>query len=100
MSSLAYRKSRRQQRINKCAAMRAAKERKRLAASAGEPIRETRVVEMVIRDSHRTMRLIRMTAEPRERGWSRWMVAENGAQVGRRKFGNHAIARLIARSLQ
>jgi hypothetical protein len=45
------------------------------------------------------MRLIRLEADDKGRAWSRWKVTENGARVGRRRFGRTAIARLIAYSL-
>jgi DNA-directed RNA polymerase subunit E'/Rpb7 len=77
----------------------AARWKKQHAAAQGEPIRQTRVVELVIRDSQRTMRNIKLTAHQRERGWSRWTVTENNTPIGRRAFGAHAIAQLIARSL-
>jgi hypothetical protein len=69
------------------------------AARADEPIRETRVVEMTIRDSHRPMRIIRLQAEETERGWSRWVAQENGQRAGQKPWGKNAIARAIARTL-
>jgi len=69
-------------------------------AQADAPLRQTRVVEMTIRDSHRPMRVIRMAAEQTDRGWSRWLVTENGERVGRRRFGGTAIAKLIERSVR
>jgi hypothetical protein len=69
------------------------------AAHVGEPVRETRVVEMTIRDSHRPMRIIRLQAEETERGWSRWMAQENGQRAGRKPWGKNAIARAIAGTL-
>jgi hypothetical protein len=69
-------------------------------AQADDPIRQTRVVEMTIKDSHRPMRVIRMEAEQTERGWSRWLATENGERVGRRRFGGTAIAKLIERSVR
>ena len=69
------------------------------AARHDEPCRTSRVIEMVVRDSHRPMRLIRLEADDKGRAWSRWKVTENGARVGRRRFGRTAIARLIAYSL-
>lgn len=69
------------------------------AARADEPVREGRVVEITIRDTRQPMRVLRLQAEPRELGWSRWAVSENGVRVGRRRFGRSAISDLIARSL-
>jgi hypothetical protein len=69
------------------------------AVRVGEPIRETRVVLMTIRDSHRPMRIIRMQAEETERGWSRWVVQENGQPAGQKPWGKNAIARAIASTL-
>jgi hypothetical protein len=70
------------------------------AARAGEPVRETRVVELTIRDSHRPMRIVRLQAEELERSWSRWAVSENGQKIGNRRFGRNGIADLLARSLE
>jgi hypothetical protein len=72
---------------------------KAAAAREGEPIRETRVVEMTIRDSHRPMRIVRLQAEETERGWSRWTAHENGQRAGQKPWGKNAIARAIARTL-
>jgi hypothetical protein len=69
------------------------------AACNGEPVRESRVVELSIRDSHRPARVIRMQADMTPRGWSRWAVSENGARIGCRTFGRRALAGLIAGSL-
>jgi len=85
--------------LRRCAAMRAGKERKRLEDVKGEPVRGARVVEIVIRDTHRPRREIRMEAEEMARGWGRWEVWENGGRVGRRRFGSSKIAGMIARSL-
>jgi hypothetical protein len=88
-----------------------ARERSRRAQHAAEvrwarhhagieaPPRETRVVEMSIRDSHRPMRTLRFEADETERGWGRWRVSEGGARIGERRFGRTAIGALIARSL-
>jgi len=70
------------------------------ADRAAEPVRDSRVVEITIRDSTRPLRQIQMQCEPTEHGWSRWAVTENGHPAGRRRFGATAIARLIAQSLQ
>lgn len=61
--------------------------------------RQSRFVEIMIRDSHRTQRTIRLTAEDNGHAWSRWTVHENGVRIGRRAFGKTAIAGLLARSL-
>jgi hypothetical protein len=65
----------------------------------GEPLRRTRVVEIEIRDSLLPMRTIRLEAEPREQGWSRWLVMENGRRCGKRRFGAKRVAVAIAESL-
>ena len=70
------------------------------AARVDEPVRETRVVELTIRDSHRPLRILQMSADESERGWGRWDVCENGVKIGRRRFGRRAVAELLARSLQ
>jgi len=70
------------------------------SALAEDPVRTSRVVELTIRDTHNTMRVVRMQSEPREHGWSRWAVTENGQRVGRRRLGRSTIADLIARSLE
>lgn len=69
-------------------------------ARAGEPVRQTRVVEIDIRDTIQPRRTIRMKADPTDRGYGRWMVGENGQRIGTRRFGATAIARLIAESLR
>ena len=69
------------------------------AERAGEPVRKTRVVEIVIKDSMMPMRTIRMQAEPGEQRWGRWMVWENGRRVGRRRWAATAVAKAIAASL-
>ncbi len=65
-----------------------------------EPVRQTRVVELTIRDTHRCRRTIVLRADEGFRGWGRWLVSENGERIGRRRFGRSAIAALIARSLE
>lgn len=69
------------------------------AAKRNEPPRETRAIELTIRDSHRPMRMIRLTAEETEHGWSRWTVTENGQPAGARPWGKNAIAKAIARTM-
>ena len=91
------------------AGRRARSERARKAANArwdavragrmDEPVRETRVVEMTIRDTHRPQRTIRMKAEEARRGWGRWHVWENGVRIGTRRIGRTMLAEAIARSL-
>lgn len=92
----------RQARERRSAAARKAAEARWAAVRSrfhGEPVRTTRVVEIVIRDSHRQMRTIRMVADEQPRGWGRWAVTENWQVVGERRLGRTAIAGLIARSL-
>jgi hypothetical protein len=69
------------------------------AAAAAEPERETRFVELTIRDSHRPLRVIRLQAEQSDHAWGRWAVDENGSRIGARRFGRSAISEMIARSL-
>ncbi len=69
------------------------------AERAAGPTRQTRIVELTIRDTHRTMRTIRLSAEPTELGWSRWAAAENGQRIGRRRLGKTRLARMIAETL-
>jgi hypothetical protein len=64
-----------------------------------EPVRETRVVEMLLRDSHRPQCVLRLEAQETPRGWSRWRVSQNGKRVGARSFGSSAVAKMIARVL-
>jgi len=66
------------------------------AASAGEPVRRSRVIDIEIRDSHRPLARIRLHAEPAERGWSRWLATENGSPIGKRRFGRKSLAAMIA----
>ena len=70
------------------------------AAREGEPVRVARVVELVVRDSQRPGRVIRLVAQMTTRGWGRWRVEENGVRVGKRTLGRRAIAELVARSLE
>jgi hypothetical protein len=70
------------------------------AARKDEPLRASRVVELTIRDTHRTMRVIRLKCEPSLQGWGRFAVMENGAQIGKRRFGHKALAALLAASLR
>jgi hypothetical protein len=69
------------------------------AACAGEPVRASRIVEFPIRDTHRPFAMIRLEAEPTERGFGRWLVSENGVRVGKRRFGRRQVADMIARWL-
>jgi hypothetical protein len=69
------------------------------AAMADEPVRQTRVIEMVVVDSHRPRRRIRLEANETARGWGRWKMTENGVRIGKRRFGESAVGKAIARSL-
>jgi hypothetical protein len=68
-------------------------------AHAGDPQRHSRVSEVTIRDSHRTMQIIRIHREPTEHSWSRGRVYVNGKRVGRRTFGKTALGKLLAEAL-
>jgi len=69
------------------------------AVRSGEPLRASRIVEFPIRDTHRPFAMIRLEAEPTERGFWRWIVSENGVRIGKRRLGRRAVADLIARWL-
>ena len=69
-------------------------------ALSGEPLRETRVIVLAIRYSHRPRTEIRLEAQEGERGWSRFRVEQNGRRIGSRTFGRTAVADLLARTLQ
>jgi hypothetical protein len=70
------------------------------AARADEPVRQTRVVVLEVRDTHRMRATIRMEADETPRGWSRWTVTEGGQRIGRRRYGGRAVAELIAKWLK
>jgi hypothetical protein len=80
------------------AAVRAARARwdRVLAQRAGEPVRQTRVVELTVVDSHRPRSLIRLAADEQDGRWGRWAVTEGGQRIGKRRFGRRAVADLIA----
>lgn len=65
------------------------------------PVRQSKLVELTIRDSHRPMRVIRLRADPTDRGWGRFAGEENGRAIAHgRRFGHRHIATLIAQSLR
>jgi ATPase subunit of ABC transporter with duplicated ATPase domains len=66
------------------------------AARAGEPVRETRVTEITVRDSHRPMEIVRLQSEETRSGWSRRRVSHNGVSLSIRPLGPSGIASLIA----
>ena len=68
----------------------------RYHAGIEEPVRESRVVEMRIVDSHRAGVVIRLQAEEGPRGWGRFRVWCNGERVGSRSFGRSGVGDLIA----
>lgn len=96
MASVAYRKLRREKQLRRCAAMRAAKERHRLAVMATEPVRVDRTVEIVIRDSHRPMTSISLRAIDCENHWGRWQISMNGRPVSITRLGPAGLARMLA----
>jgi len=68
---------------------------------AGEPVRQSRIVEFPVRDTHRPFALLRLEAQPTERGWGRWQVRLNGDLIADgRKFGRRQLADLLASWLQ
>jgi hypothetical protein len=73
---------------------------KNAALRRHEPVRETRAVLLIVRDSHRPQCVLQLVAQETPRGWSRWLVTQNDKRVGSRSFGRSAIAKLIARLLQ
>ena len=69
------------------------------AACAGEPVRRTRTVTIEVRDSHWPMTRLRLEAEPKDKGWSRWAVWHDGKKVGTRRLGRDGLGQAIARLL-
>jgi hypothetical protein len=69
------------------------------AAQAAEPVRQTRVTEIVIRDSRRPMQTIRVVREPRGHAWGRGRISVNGVAIGGRPRGRTAIGKLLAEAL-
>ena len=92
MASWTYRKRRRDKMLREMANKRAAKARKHEAETAGLPVRESRVIEITIRDSHRPMTVIRATQTEHEGVGSRWRIAEYSG----RPVGKTGLARLLA----
>jgi hypothetical protein len=70
------------------------------AAQAGEPVRETRVVEVTVRDSHRPGCTVRLEANETVHGWGRWAVFQAETRIGKRRMGRHAVGDLIAGWMQ
>lgn len=69
-------------------------------AADGEPIRKTRVEEIMIRSSLRPMQIIRIERQQSEHGWSRGRVTVNSQRVGRRTLGRTALSKLIWEALR
>jgi hypothetical protein len=91
MPSVTYRNSRRAKQLRKCAAMRAAKERKRLESCANEPVREDVVVRITIEHSKwpRTSLVI-----VRQTGRRRWQG------IGARGLSSQGVGKLIGEMLR
>lgn len=72
------------------------------AEQAGEPVRETRVVEFPVIDTHRPRTHIRLESNLTREGsaWGRWRVWENGERVGKRRLGRTAVGKMIAKWLE
>ena len=70
------------------------------ATQAAEPVRQTRIVELPIRDTHRAGAPIRMEAEPTRHGFGRWLLTENGEQIGTKRLGRRQVEDMIASWLQ
>ena len=64
-----------------------------------DPVRQTRVVEITVRDSHRTRTLIRLEADENERSWGRWGVWQDGQRVEQRRAGKRQLAAMVAEFL-
>jgi hypothetical protein len=89
-----------QREFNAAQARRIAKRwEKRQEVLKDEPLRQSRVTELTIRDSHRPMEIVRIVREPRDHSWGRGRMEMNGKPVGRRAFGISGIARMLARSM-
>ena len=72
----------------------AARERKRLARTAAEPVRVDRVVEITIRDSHRPMTVIRLRREDQGERWGRW------TGIGQARLGPTGIGKVLGKYLE
>lgn len=70
--------------------------KKRLLRYASDPIRKTRVVKIVIHDTHRPMTVVKMSCEPLEGRWSRWSIQG----ISGRPKGKSGVAKLLAAYLQ
>ncbi len=106
MKHLSWKYRRRRTRAQQrefCAAQAARVEKrwaKARAAAAAEPLRTDRVVELTVRDSHRPGTTLRLESRETAAGFRRWAMAEAGRQIGPRRMGRHAIAKLIAQWLE
>jgi hypothetical protein len=75
--------------------MRAAKARKYAEDHSGEPLRETRTVEITIRDSLRPLTVILVRRHEGDDGrWGRWRG------IGKAPLGKHGLANLLAAYLE
>jgi|GEM_PF-3658755 len=93
--SPSYWKRLKQKRLERSRKGVEARRRKREMANTGLPLRQTRVVEITIRDSHRTMTVLRLEQhEGHEGKWTRW----HG--LGKRPLGINGIAHVIGKYLQ
>ena len=70
------------------------------AELAGGPIRETRVTEIVIRDSQRARTTIVLRRDPTRYGWGRARVEQDGVRIGKGRMGVGGIATLLAKWLE
>jgi len=70
--SPSYRKRKRERLLARSRKGVAARAVKWAARTAGLPIRQDRVVEIVIRDSHRPLTIIRLRREDQGERWGRW----------------------------
>jgi len=93
--SPSYRKRLKARRLERSRKGVAARLEKLAAERAGAPIRETRHVEITIRDSMRTMTVIRLHRDDGGDGrWGRWRG------IGSSKLGPNGVAKLLAKLLE
>ena len=86
-------KTRKAKRLTTINRMNAGRARKHAQDHKNDAIRESRTVEITIRDSHRPMQIVKMRQDERGEGrWSRWTV--EGLTC--RPLGNTGIGKLIA----
>lgn len=106
--SFRYRRRRTPQQMREFRAAQAERakrreEKRRMDSGAtAEPIRETRVQEIVVRDSHRPRTVIRLECDLTrdDRAWGRRRMWLNGEPFGCRPVGRTSAADMIAWALR